>query len=152
MCSGIGMPNIYAYLRDSGLAPESAAAAAASATGDRTRVIVQAALRQPDPDPLCAATMDGLSSILGAEAGNLALKVLATGGVYLAGGIPPRVLPVRETGHFMEAFGAKGRLRDLLNQMPVHVVTQPIAIVGAALPGFEVAARAVNPTTDVKLP
>ena len=76
-------------------------------------------------------------SILGDEAGNLALKVLATGGVYLAGGIPSHLLAKLTDGRFMRAFANKGRLSDLLVNMPVHVVTTRAALLGAVLYGLD---------------
>ncbi|MFQ5798293.1 MAG: glucokinase, partial [Bacteroidota bacterium] len=70
-------------------------------------------------------------------AGNLALKVLATGGVYLAGGIPPRILSTLENGRFMEAFRNKGRLSNVMHRVPVHVVLAPdVALLGAACRGL----------------
>jgi glucokinase len=79
--------------------------------------------------------------ILGAEASNLALKVLATGGVYLGGGIPPRILPALADGRFMEAFLDKGRFADLLKDVPVHVILNPkVALMGAASYGLVMAA------------
>jgi glucokinase len=86
----------------------------------------------------CAA-LDLFVSILGAEAGNLALKVLSTGGVYLAGGIPQKILPALDDGRFMRAFVAKGRLGEMLARMPVFVVTLRAALLGAALSGLELA-------------
>ncbi|HZT53561.1 MAG TPA: glucokinase, partial [Gaiellaceae bacterium] len=72
--------------------------------------------------------------IYGAEAGNLALKLMATGGVYLGGGIAPRILDKLEDGTFMAAFVAKGRFRDLLASIPVHVILNDrTALMGAAL-------------------
>lgn len=69
--------------------------------------------------------------------GNLALKILATGGVYLAGGMPARLIPQLEDGRFMEAFVAKGRFTDRLADMPVHVVTTRAALLGAAIYGLD---------------
>ncbi len=115
VCSGSGIPNIYDFLRDTKRAPEPAAFAAKLADArDRTPLIFQAALEDPAGNPLCAMTLDLFISILGAESGNLALKALATGGVYLAGGIPPRILPQLCDGRFMRAFTQKGRLSALL--------------------------------------
>lgn len=140
ICSGLGLPNIYAYLRDSGFADEPAwLAEQLTAADDPTPVIVNAALDDEQPCALCVATLNAFVSILGAEAGNLALKVLATGGVYLAGGISPRILPALEHERFLEAFRNKGRFSDLLARMPVHVILNPkVALLGAACHGLEV--------------
>jgi glucokinase len=141
VCSGPGLLNIYQYLRESGHAPESAEVARGLAAGeDGPRVIGEAALRRPAPDPLSRAALELFVSILGTEAGNLALKVLSTGGLYLAGGIPPRILPALGDGGFMRAFVAKGRMREMLARVPVHVVTLRAALLGAALRGLELAA------------
>jgi glucokinase len=141
VCSGPGLLNIYDYLRESGSAPESAEVARAlAAAGDGPHIISEAALRRPGPDPLSLAALELFISILGAEAGNLTLKVLGTGGVYLAGGIPGRILSALGDGRFMPAFVAKGRLAELLARVPVHVVIQRAALLGAALRGLEIAA------------
>jgi glucokinase len=139
VCSGMGLPNIYAYLRDSGHAEEPAwMAEELAAAEDVTPVIVNTALSRERSCELCKATLDTFVSILGAEAGNLALKVLATGGVYLGGGIPPRILPVLDSGAFMEAFQDKGRFRELMSRLPVHIILNPkVALLGAARAGFE---------------
>ncbi len=138
VCSGLGLPNIYAYLKDSGVAEEPAWLAARLAYApDPTPIIVEAALNPRPPCPLAAATLEMFMEILGAEAGNLALKVLATGGVYVGGGIPPRILSALETGKFMEAFCRKGRLSGLLAGIPVHVIVRPAtALLGAACLGL----------------
>jgi len=86
------------------------------------------------PCPLARRALELFCRLLGAEAGNLALKVMATGGVYLAGGIPPRIRPWIEAGGFLEAFRAKGRFRDLMQRLPVLLVDAPdLALRGAAL-------------------
>ena len=90
------------------------------------------------PCKLCATTLSVFVSALGAEAANLALKVLATGGVYLGGGIPPRIIPALETGQFMKSFTNKGRFSELVSRIPVHVILNPkIALIGAAFHGLE---------------
>ena len=95
-------------------------------------MIVNAALDEKPPE-ICLATLDAFVSILGSEAGNLALKVMATGGVYLGGGVPPRILPALKQERFIQAFRHKGRMSDLLAQMPVHVILNPkVALLGAA--------------------
>jgi len=138
VCSGQGLPNVYDFLRDTGYAQEPPEfAAKLAAAPDRTPLIVAAALEDPGANPLGAATLDIVVSILGTEAGNLALKVLATGGVYLAGGIPKRILPHLEDGQFMRAFASKGRFTDLLNNIPVHAVVSRVALVGAAQYGLD---------------
>jgi glucokinase len=72
----------------------------------------------------------------GAEAGNLALKILPFGGLYLAGGIAPKILPLLQQGTFMKAFCSKGRMRPLLEKVPVHVILNPkVGLIGAALHG-----------------
>jgi glucokinase len=135
--SGSGLPNIYDFLRDTGHAPEQPDfAAALAAAADRTPLIVAAAL-QPQPDALCAAALEIFIDALGAEAGNLALKVLATGGIYLGGGIPPRILPQLGDGRFIRAFVSKGRFAELLGRIPVKVITSQAALLGAALYGLE---------------
>jgi glucokinase len=139
ICSGLGIPNIYNYLKDSGRAgvPGWLAEKIAGAD-DPTPVIVNAALDRDRPCEICTATLDIFVSVLGAEAGNLALKVLATGGVYLGGGIPPRIVPALEQERFMEAFTRKGRMAKLLERVPVHVILNPkAALLGAARFGLE---------------
>ena len=139
ICSGIGIPSIYDFLRDSGYAlePPWLTGELAAAT-DRTPVIVNAALHPEKKTKLCQATLDFFVSILGSEAGNLALKMLATGGIYLGGGIPPRILPALKDKRFLEAFRNKGRMSALLENVPVHVILNPkVALLGAAYCGLE---------------
>ncbi|MCC7080321.1 MAG: glucokinase [Burkholderiales bacterium] len=136
VCSGMGLPNIYDFLRDAGHARESPQLAARLANAaDRTPLIVQTALGEP-PDPLCALTLQTFVCVLGAEAGNLALKVLATGGVYLGGGIPPRILGQLEDGRLAQAFVAKGRFEATLRPIPIHVIPAQAALLGAAIYGL----------------
>jgi glucokinase len=139
VCSGKGIPNIYAYLKDSGYAEEPPwLAQRLVASDDPTPVIVSAALDDDAPCELCTETLEIFVSILGAEAGNMALKVLSTGGVYIAGGIPPRILPALQHQHFMQSFLRKGRFTDLLVRMPVHVITNAkAALIGAANYGLQ---------------
>ena len=140
VCSGRGIPNVYAFYRDSGRCTEPAWLAGELAeASDPTPVIVSTALAGEKACEICVATLNTFVSILGAEAGNLALKVLATGGVYLGGGIPPRIMPALEQGRFLEAFRHKGPMSDLLAQMPVHVIVHPkVALLGAACHGLDV--------------
>ena len=138
VCSGMGLPNIYAYLRDSCHVEEPPwLAERLSAASDPTPIIVSAALDEASPCQICAVTLDAFVAILGAEAGNLALRVLATGGVYLGGGIPPRILPALRGARFLRAFQGKGRLSYVVASMPVHVILNPEAgLLGAARYGL----------------
>lgn len=137
VCSGKGIPNIYAYLRDSSHADEPLWLKEKLATADDlTPIIVNAALE--GSSELCIDTLNTFVSILGSEAGNMALKVMATGGIYLGGGIPPRILSFLGHERFMHAFRDKGRFVKLLNDMPVHIILNPaVALLGAASHGLE---------------
>jgi len=139
VCSGKGIPNIYAYLRESGRFDEPDwLRDQLAAADDPTPIIVNTALSRPAESELCVATLDTFVSILGAEAGNMALKVLATGGVYLGGGIPLRILNSFEQPRFLDAFQSKGRLERLLRDMPIHIITNPkVGLMGAAYRGME---------------
>jgi glucokinase len=138
VCSGQGLPNIYNFLRDTNFAPEPSEFAAQLASApDPTPLLVKAALENPAANPLCAAALQIFVDILGAEAGNLALKLLANGGVYLAGGIAKRILPLLSDGRFMQAFVSKGRFADLLMDIPVHVIVCQAALLGAVFYGFD---------------
>jgi glucokinase len=138
VCSGIGVPNIYEYFRDVEQTPEKPEIAQRIASAkDRTKAIVEAASDRNNPSERCRATVDMLVSILAAEAGNLALKVLATGGVYIAGGVALHLIEALKEPHFMQSFARKGRFKDLMERIPVHVITARAALVGAASYGLE---------------
>jgi glucokinase len=138
VCSGIGVPNIYEYLRDTEHLPERPEVAQLIASAkDYTKAIVEAASDPNNPSELCRATIKMLVSILASEAGNLALKVFATGGIYLAGGVALHVLGTLKEPQFMQAFAKKGRFKDLMGRIPVHVITARAALVGAASFGLE---------------
>ncbi len=137
VCSGSGIPNLYAFLKDSGRYSEPEwLRAEVSEVADATPVIVRAATdRQVE---ICVAALDLFADILGSEAGNMALKILAAGGIYLAGGMPGRTLPWLRKPNFLQAFTQKGRFAEMLMNIPVHVVTNPeIALFGAACHGNE---------------
>ena len=146
VCSGLGIANIYDFLRDANPASETAAYAEQLAREtDRTPLIVRAALTDPVDNPLAAAALDLFVAALADEAGNLALKVLSSGGVYLAGGIPRRVLPKLTDGRFMQAFVKKGRFEGMMSTLPVHVVMTDAGLLGAAQYGLDrLAERAIG--------
>lgn len=140
VCSGIGIPNLYNFLFETGKYPQPDwLADELAAAEDPTPVIVRTA--QEGRAAICEATLDLFLAILGSEAGNMVLQVLATGGVYLAGGIPPRILPQLQGETFLRAFSRKGRFSDLLGRVQVEVITDPqSALHGAANYGLLMAA------------
>jgi glucokinase len=121
LCSGIGIPNIYAFLRETGRheEPEWLREQLAE-TKDPTPVITRAGVA--GEADICAATLELFMEILGDQAGNLALTVLATGGIYLGGGIPGRILPQLQKGPFMRFFRDKGRFSEMMGRVPVHII------------------------------
>jgi glucokinase len=129
--SGPGLHNLYRFLRETRFAPESSAVAEALRREDPGTVITEHGLA--GADALCAKALAMFASIYGAEAGNLALKALALGGIVVAGGIAPRLLPVLRGGGFLSAFRDKGRLAPLMETIPVRVALDPRApLLGAA--------------------
>jgi glucokinase len=138
VCSGIGVPNIYEFLRDLEKIPERPEVAQMIASAeDHTKVIVNAALDPQHASELGRETVEMLVSILASEAGNLALKVLATGGVYIAGGVALHLLNALQEPRFIQTFIRKGRFKDLMERIPIHVITTRAALVGAATFGLE---------------
>ena len=129
--SGMGIANIYRFLRDTGRGVETPAVASEIMEQDAAAVIDKHAA--DGSCPLCRSTMDLFIRALGAEAANLALKTMATGGVFLGGGIPPKILPLLRRSLFLESFLNKGRLRPLLETMPINVVlNDETALLGSA--------------------
>jgi glucokinase len=129
--SGPGLVNVYEFLRESGGGKESAEFAAALKQGDPAAVISRAALE--GSESLAVKALDLWITVYGAETANLALKVMATGGLFLAGGITPKILAKLTGPLFMKSFLEKGRLRSLMEAIPVQVVTNEKAgLLGAA--------------------
>lgn len=130
--SGSGLVRIYRFLRDRSGVPEPAALTERMGKGDAAAVVSRTALDQSDP--VCVQAMDLFVTAYGAEAGNVALRMLATGGVFLGGGIAPKILPwLQREALFLKAFLDKGRMRPLLEAIPVLVVLNDrAALWGAA--------------------
>jgi glucokinase len=129
--SGPGLVNTYEFLRVMGCADEPAGFAEQLGRADPAAIISRAAL--DGTNLLAGQALDLWISVYGAEAGNLALKAMATGGVFLGGGISPKILPKLTGPQFMRAFLDKGRLRPLLESIPVKVITNDNAgLLGAA--------------------
>jgi glucokinase len=141
--SGMGIISIYQFLRDRDPSQESPALVdiyhawqqelgTAEKTVDLAAVISRAAIEQTDY--LCQQAMRLFIEAYGAEAGNLALKLLPYGGLYLAGGIVTKILPLMQGDCFLNAFSLKGRMSSLLKRVPVHLVKNPkVGLIGAAL-------------------
>jgi glucokinase len=138
VCSGIGLRTLSAFLRDAeGMVEEPEIARQIANAKDPSFVIIDQGIDPTSRSKLCAATMDLFVSILAGEAGNLAVKFLATGGVYLAGGASVHALEVIKKPEFMRRFKNKGRFTGLLERIPVHVVVSPAGLAGAAARGLE---------------
>jgi glucokinase len=146
--SGTGIASIYQFFRDTNPHEESAAMTDIYQTwsqemGKKDKTIDLAAevskAALAGGDFLCEQTMNLFMTAYGAEAGNLALKILPFGGLYLAGGIAPKILPMLQQGAFMKAFCNKGRMRPLLEKVPVHVILDPkVGLIGAALTAIKI--------------
>jgi glucokinase len=129
--SGPGLFNIYSFLRDTNFAPEEDWLAAEIVSGDKTAAVSKAALA--DKSPLAAKALDLFADIYGAAAGNLALTFKSAGGLYIGGGIAPKIIEKLKGGTFMRAFQDKGRMSTLVGSIPVRVITDDkTALYGAA--------------------
>jgi glucokinase len=129
--SGPGQFHIYEFLRDTQRGVEPAWLATELRSEEPPRVVTRAALEQKSD--LCVQALDLFVDYYGAEAANLALKVLATGGVYIGGGIAPKIISKLTDGRFMKAFIGEGRMKNLLAAMPVRVImNDKTALIGAA--------------------
>jgi glucokinase len=134
ICSGRGIPVSYDFFKKHSEIEEPSWLAEQLATADDpTPVIVDAALDDTRACKICRKTLQLFVAVLGAETGNLALKGLTTGGIYLGGGIPPRILPLITKDLFMTSFVSKGRMSYLMADIPVTVILNPnAALIGAA--------------------
>ena len=129
--SGQGVTNIYTFLRDVQGMEEAAWLKERIAAEDPNAVIGEEG--EAGTSDLCAKTLEMFTASYGAESGNLVLKVLATGGLYVGGGIAPKILKTMRGGAFMQAFTDKGRLSELLIHTPVHIILESrAALMGAA--------------------
>ncbi len=129
--SGMALPELYQFLCRYHNEPASVLADGAPSSMEPAAALTAAAM---DGDALCETLLVWFAALYGAEAGNLALKILSRGGLYVAGGIAPKILPFLQRPEFLEAFCAKGRMRPLLESMPVHVVlSDRVALYGLAL-------------------
>lgn len=129
--SGLGLRNIYAFLKEEVRMEEPAWLRERLEAEDPNAVIGSCA--EDGSSELCHETMQLFAGAYGAETGNIALKVLATGGMYLGGGIAPKILKTLQSGVFLDAFVDKGRLRPVLEAIPVRVILDDTcALLGAA--------------------
>jgi glucokinase len=143
--SGSGLQSIYAFLRDSGRAKEIPAVAEEMRRADPAAVIANAGLQ--GRCELCVQALDMFVSAYGAEAGNLALKMMSAGGVFIGGGIAPKIIQKLKGPAFMAAFTAKGRMKPLLEAMPVRVIMQEkTALLGAARYAAQVVSKLYHAT------
>jgi glucokinase len=133
--SGPGLHNIYRFLRDTGRGEEPAWLAEQMRGKDPSPIISKTALERKCP--LCEQALDVFVSIYGAAAGNLALKLMATGGLFVGGGIAPKILEKLKDSTFMKAFIAKGRMTSLVAAVPVRVISNDrTALLGAGYYAF----------------
>ena len=129
--AGAGLGNLYDFLRTSGQAEPNPDIEAEMSRDDRNAVISRHGL--VGRDPLCTETLRLFARIYGSTAGNLALKCLPRGGIYVGGGIAPKVRPARESGEFMRGFLDKGRMAQAIADIPVRLVLNAEApLLGAA--------------------
>ena len=127
--SGPGLADLYRFVRARCGEPEPAPLSARLEAEDPAAVVTEEGLA--GRDAACARTLELFARLTGAEAGDLALRTLAVGGVFIGGGIAPRIRKVLEGGAFLRAFVEKGRFEPLLRRVPVHLVLDP----GAPLEG-----------------
>lgn len=128
--SGSGIYELYEFLLDSDFAPQPTFMIKLDKEKDKSATISKLALE--NRDPLCIKTLELFCEIYGGEAGNLALKTISLGGVYIGGGIAPKILPILRQNHFMNAFTNKGRFKEMLSNMQVRIsLNEETALLGA---------------------
>ncbi|MGV1100985.1 glucokinase [Thiovibrio sp. JS02] len=144
VCSGLGIPHLYQFLVEADgrrVSPQLEEELAGAA--DRTPVLLRHALEHDCP--VCLETLRLFFAVLAAETGNAALRFLATGGIFLGGGILPRLLPVFDRQAFMAVFVGKGRMADILRRIPVRIITREnTTLLGAALAASQRMAQEEN--------
>jgi|JFJP01.1.fsa_nt_gi glucokinase len=145
--SGLGIVAIYQFLRDRQAAPESAEIAekvrrweSGDIEAEAAAAIANAALdnyeinSETNVDHLATQTMQMFVEAYAAEVGNLALKLIPNGGLYIAGGIAPKILPLLQDGNFLQILKNKGRVSPILENIPIHIVLNPeVGLIGAML-------------------
>ena len=137
VCSGLGIANLYAFMKEvMKMAEPDRLRKALTSALDPNPVLFRAAIQ--DSVEIATNALELFTNILANEASNLALKVLATGGIYLGGGIPPRLKDWIDPNQFMNAFSHKGRFDNLLAAIPIHIIIKPeTALFGAVCYAFE---------------
>jgi len=129
--SGPGIYTLYEFLSESGFAQEPVSMMHIPDGKDRSAMVSECALTERDP--LCLEALRMFAEIYGSEAGNLALKSMSLGGVYIGGGIAPKILPILTNNHFMNGFTSKGRFEEMLRGIQVKISLNPeTALLGAA--------------------
>ncbi len=136
LCSGRGIPNIFDFFSSTGHTRDAEQYNRIQQEKDRTPQILAGATRM-SPCPLCAKTLTVFLEILGAEAGNLALKSYATGGLFIGGGILPRIIDSISFAPFLHAFQNKEKMETLMKNIPIHLITRKnAALLGTASYGW----------------
>ena len=149
--SGGGLVNLYEFLKEKHGADQSERLAQRFAAEDRSQVIADEALT--GGDDLCKEALDIFVSVYGREAGNLAIRTMSVNGLYIGGGIAPKILEAIKSGSFMESFRKKGRFEEFMSKVPVYVILNEAApLMGAAGRAAVLAdhggASSINPETE----
>jgi len=140
LCSGLAIPTLYAFFKASGMKETQDISMELKQTMDQTPLIVSGALDKQSPCSLCLKTMETFLAILGTEAGNLALKLYSTGGLYIGGGIMPRLAGRISFAPLLAAFNNKEKMEPLMATIPLRLITRKdTALLGAAGYGAKMA-------------